>query len=72
MIASAFVQNGAKVYIVSRKEAQLKNVRIKQTSSHLFRELMFDSHNTLFRLVISNKKGPGSHCRRPWCKLGDR
>lgn len=26
MIASAFVQNGAKVYIVSRKEAQLKNV----------------------------------------------
>lgn len=26
MIASAFVQNGAKVYIVSRKEAQLKTV----------------------------------------------
>lgn len=53
MIASAFVQNGAKVYIVSRKEAQLKNVRIEQISSRLFRELMFYSHITSFRLVIS-------------------
>ena len=27
MIASAYVQNGAKVYIASRKEKQLKEVR---------------------------------------------
>lgn len=27
MIATAFVQNGAKVYIASRKEKQLKQVR---------------------------------------------
>lgn len=28
MIATAFVQNGAKVYIASRKEKQLKEVRL--------------------------------------------
>ena len=27
MIAAAYVQNGAKVYIAARKEKQLKNVR---------------------------------------------
>jgi hypothetical protein len=34
MIAAALVQNGAKVYIASRKEKQLKEVRTP--SQHLF------------------------------------
>ena len=35
MIASAYVQNGAKVYIASRKEAQLKEVgRVAHMPSH--------------------------------------
>ena len=33
MIAAAFVQNGAKVYIASRKEKQLKEVRTYSTST---------------------------------------
>ena len=32
MIAAAFVENGAKVYIASRKEKQLKEVRTYSTS----------------------------------------
>lgn len=35
MIATAFVQNGAKVYISSRKEAELKKVRFRQTLEDL-------------------------------------
>ena len=35
MIASAYVQNGAKVYIASRKEQQLKEVRAPATTHGL-------------------------------------
>jgi short-subunit dehydrogenase involved in D-alanine esterification of teichoic acids len=35
MIASAFVQNGAKVYIASRKEKQLKEVRAQRHTPSL-------------------------------------
>lgn len=35
MIATALVQNGAKVYISSRKEPELKKVRFRQTLENL-------------------------------------
>lgn len=40
MIATAFVQNGAKVYIASRKEKQLKEVCLcgSQSSRHTANE----------------------------------
>lgn len=34
MFASAYVHNGAKVYIASRKEKQLKEVRRRRTSQY--------------------------------------
>ncbi len=40
MIASAYMQNGAKVYIASRKEEQLKEVGRPQPRSYL----AFHSH----------------------------
>jgi hypothetical protein len=44
MIASAYVQNGAKVYIASRKEEQLKEVsRWRGTDSH---RLVIHYHQT--------------------------
>jgi len=56
MIATALVQNGAKVYIASRKEKQLKEVRGKP--------LDFKSPKaSLITTQVSealNKKGPGS------------
>ena len=35
MIASAYVQNGAKVYIASRKEKQLKEVNILRHTKYI-------------------------------------
>lgn len=59
MYASAYVQNGAKVYIASRKEKQLQEVRFLAIS-----EQSFVYHLTTPSLIkvadALNKKGPGS------------
>ncbi len=59
MIASAYVQNGAKVYIASRKEEQLKEVgRV-----HAWYYILTNLTDVPLRIKVSeklNKIGPGS------------
>ena len=64
MIASAYVQNGAKVYIASRKEGQLKEVGWPQPLHSLMpgmtglTEILTSTVNQVSEKL--NKIGPGS------------
>ena len=57
MFAATYVQNGAKVYIASRKEKQLREVR---PSLSYEPRIHTDSERMLQVADALNKKGPGS------------
>jgi hypothetical protein len=50
MAAQAFVQNGARVFIASRKESELKKVRIDGGPNFLFPFPLFFLHWDFFEI----------------------
>jgi NAD(P)-dependent dehydrogenase (short-subunit alcohol dehydrogenase family) len=56
MMAATLVQNGAKVYIASRKEKQLREVRLSVATKHFLSDIPI-----FFKVSEAlNKRGPGT------------